>query len=69
MLTRRLPVAALILGLCWAGGALAQTPLGEILQPAEVAQVVRERWKKGVERNLFAFEAGLKAEAPERVAP
>jgi indolepyruvate ferredoxin oxidoreductase, beta subunit len=47
--------------------ALAQTPLGEILPPAEVAQVVRERWKKGIERNLFAFEMGLKAETREAV--
>ncbi len=50
------------------GAALAQTPLGEILPPAEVAQVVRERWKKGVERNLFAFEMGLKADTRERAA-
>jgi indolepyruvate ferredoxin oxidoreductase beta subunit len=50
------------------GAALAHTPLGEILPPAEVAQVVRERWKKGIERNLFAFEAGLKVETRERVA-
>jgi indolepyruvate ferredoxin oxidoreductase, beta subunit len=48
--------------------ALAQTPLGEILPPAEVAQVVRERWNKGIERNLFAFEAGLKAESRAPVA-
>ncbi len=50
------------------GAALARTPLGEVLSPAEVAQVVRERWKKGIDRNLFAFEAGLKPQAPERVA-
>ncbi len=50
------------------GTALAQTPLGEILPPPEVAQVVRERWKKGIERNLFAFDMGLKVETRERSA-
>lgn len=49
------------------GAALACTPLGEVLPPAEVAQVVRERWKKGIDRNLFAFEAGLKSETCEDV--
>ena len=51
------------------GRALAQTPLGEILPPPEVAQVVRERWKKGVERNLFAFEVGLKAPSSPALSP
>jgi indolepyruvate ferredoxin oxidoreductase, beta subunit len=43
------------------GTAIGQTRLGEILPAAAVAQVVRERWKKGIDRNLFAFEGGLKA--------
>jgi indolepyruvate ferredoxin oxidoreductase beta subunit len=43
------------------GAAIGQTRLGEILPAAAVAQVVGERWKKGAGRNLFAFEAGLKA--------
>ena len=39
--------------------ALARTPLREILPPAEVEAVVRGRWKRGVERNMVAFNAGL----------
>jgi len=38
--------------------ALKQTRLGQILAADDVAEVVRNRWKKGAERNLFAFEAG-----------
>jgi indolepyruvate ferredoxin oxidoreductase, beta subunit len=45
------------------GAAIGKTRLGEILPAAAVAQVVRERWKKGIDRNVFAFEAGLKAPA------
>ena len=43
------------------GAAIGQTRLGQMLPAATVAEVVRERWKKGVDRNLFAFNAGLKA--------
>jgi indolepyruvate ferredoxin oxidoreductase beta subunit len=42
--------------------ALKQTRLGELLPAVDVEQAVRSRWKRGVERNLFAFEAGLKAD-------
>jgi indolepyruvate ferredoxin oxidoreductase beta subunit len=45
--------------------ALKQTRLGELLPAADVGQAVRMRWKRGVERNLFAFEAGLKADLAE----
>jgi indolepyruvate ferredoxin oxidoreductase, beta subunit len=45
------------------GAAIGKTRLGEILPAPAVAQVVRERWKKGIDRNVFAFEAGLKAPA------
>ena len=38
---------------------LGTTRLGEILPPAEVEELVRTRWKRGVERNMLAFEAGL----------
>jgi len=40
------------------GAALKQTRLGQILAADDVAEIVRNRWKKGAERNLFAFEAG-----------
>jgi len=42
------------------GVALSQTHLSKILDAADVADVVKNRWKTGAERNLFAFEAGLK---------
>ena len=42
--------------------ALKQTRLGKVLPAADVEQAVRTRWKRGVERNLFAFESGLKAQ-------
>jgi len=44
------------------GAALAHTSLGEILDQAEVANLVQARWKRGAERNNFAFRAGLEAE-------
>ena len=44
------------------GVALSQTHLSKILDAADVADVVKNRWKRGVERNLFAFEAGLQAQ-------
>jgi hypothetical protein len=34
-----------------------------VLDPAAVARVVETRWKRGVERNLFAFHAGMDAVA------
>jgi len=45
------------------GVALSQTRLSKILDAADVADVVKSRWKRGAERNLFAFEAGLKTQA------
>jgi indolepyruvate ferredoxin oxidoreductase beta subunit len=41
------------------GVAVANTRLGEILDVANVEAFVRTRWKKGVERNLVALNAGL----------
>ena len=40
--------------------ALNQTHLGKFIPPEVVEQVLLTRWKHGVERNLFAFRAGLK---------
>ena len=39
--------------------ALGQTGLGAVLDPAGVLEVVRTRWQRGAERNVYAFEAGL----------
>jgi indolepyruvate ferredoxin oxidoreductase, beta subunit len=41
------------------GVVLGRTRLGELLPPAEVEAVVRGRWKRGVERNMLAYSAGL----------
>jgi len=46
--------------------ALKQTRLGRLLPVADVEQAVKTRWKRGVERNLFAFQAGLKSDRLDR---
>jgi indolepyruvate ferredoxin oxidoreductase beta subunit len=43
------------------GAALGHTGLGALLEPAEVARLVQERWQRGGERNACAFRAGLEA--------
>lgn len=43
------------------GAAMGCTRLGGVLDRVEVAELVRDRWKNGAERNLFAYEQGLKA--------
>jgi indolepyruvate ferredoxin oxidoreductase beta subunit len=44
------------------GAALGKTRLGQVLNMADVAVIVQNRWKKGAERNLFALDQGLKAQ-------
>jgi indolepyruvate ferredoxin oxidoreductase, beta subunit len=39
--------------------ALGQTRLREVLSPDCVLEVIRNRWKRGATRNMFAFQAGL----------
>lgn len=41
------------------GAAVGQTRLGEVMGAGVVLQAVEARWPKGVERNRFAFRAGL----------
>ena len=41
------------------GVALARTRLSDVLDVPAVTEVIRTRWKRGVERNQFAFRAGL----------
>ncbi len=43
------------------GAAVGHTGLGNALDSAAVARVVETRWKRGVERNLFAFRSGMDA--------
>ena len=43
------------------GAALGHTRLGDVLDSADVMDVVRTRWKRGVEHNLFALQSGLDA--------
>ena len=43
------------------GAALGLTPLGKVLDPAAVEELVVSRWKRGVEANQLAFRAGLGA--------
>jgi indolepyruvate ferredoxin oxidoreductase beta subunit len=54
------PVAANVFVL---GAAVGCTGLGDVLDPAAVARVVEARWKRGVERNRFAFRSGMDAVA------
>lgn len=44
------------------GAALGRTGLAQMLDPSEVADLVKSRWKRGAERNALAFQAGLKAD-------
>ncbi len=39
------------------GVAATQTALGQIVSPEAMAEVIAGRWKRGAERNLFAFRA------------
>lgn len=43
------------------GAALGCSGLGGLLDPSEVAHLVRTRWTRGAARNILAFEAGLSA--------
>jgi len=47
------------------GVAVGHTGLGEVLDPSGVARIVQTRWARGMERNLFAFQAGLEAQPSE----
>jgi len=40
------------------GAALGRTALGELLDASRVAEIVRNRWKRGAERNEVAFTPG-----------
>lgn len=51
------------------GAALGQTGLGGVLDPSDVAHVVETKWKRSVERNRFAFQAGLKARVRVAITP
>jgi indolepyruvate ferredoxin oxidoreductase, beta subunit len=48
--------------------AVSQTRLSDLLPPALVGQAVRTRWRRGVERNTFAFQAGLDAQLNTAIA-
>lgn len=48
--------------------AVSQTRLSSLLPPGVVGEAVRTRWKRGVERNAFAFQAGLEAQLDPAVA-
>jgi indolepyruvate ferredoxin oxidoreductase beta subunit len=51
------------------GAALGQTALGGVLSPSDVAQTVRTRWKRGVERNTYAFQSGLEVPVTRETTP
>ncbi len=43
------------------GVAATQTRLGQVVSPEAMAEVISARWKRGAERNLFAFHAASAA--------
>jgi indolepyruvate ferredoxin oxidoreductase beta subunit len=43
------------------GAAVGRTPLGVLLDPGAVEDLIVSRWKRGVEANRLAFRAGLEA--------
>jgi hypothetical protein len=43
------------------GAVLGRTALGQLLDPEDVANLVRDRWKRGAERNALAFQAGMES--------
>lgn len=45
------------------GAAVGCTKLGDVISTDEMAQVVRDRWPRGVKRNLAAFEAGVQTKS------
>jgi indolepyruvate ferredoxin oxidoreductase beta subunit len=45
------------------GVAATQTKLGEIISPQAMADVIATRWKRGAERNLFAFSSAAAVNA------
>jgi indolepyruvate ferredoxin oxidoreductase beta subunit len=49
--------------------ALKATRLGELLTTEGVEAVLCARWKRGIERNLFAFRSGLEFGETAPVAP
>ncbi len=42
------------------GIVLAGTDLGKMISAGTVQTVIENRWERGIERNLFAFQEGLK---------
>ncbi|MCL4395323.1 MAG: 2-oxoacid:acceptor oxidoreductase family protein [Chloroflexi bacterium] len=48
------------------GAALGYTRLSEIVDTASVEEILRNRWKRGAERNLFAFRSGLNLRIAEQ---
>ncbi len=49
------PENVFILGIVMSG-----TDLGKMIAAETVQKVIENRWKRGIERNLFAFQEGLK---------
>ena len=44
------------------GAALGRTQLKKVVEASDVQQILCNRWKHGIERNLLAFQAGLECE-------
>ncbi|RLC62796.1 MAG: hypothetical protein DRI80_05525 [Chloroflexota bacterium] len=47
------------------GAAVGHTRLADVLSPSDIVQIVQTKWTRGMERNVFAFQAGLEAPIQE----
>ncbi len=43
------------------GAAMGHTALGKLLDPSDMRRLVQTRWRRGAERNVAAYDAGLAA--------
>lgn len=50
------------------GIALGHTALRELFTPEDLSQALRNRWKRGAQRNALAFKAGLEGEVKQTLA-
>ena len=47
------------------GLIMGHTPLAEIIDPPSMLEAIKNRWKKAIEPNSFAFNSGLEAKVQE----
>jgi hypothetical protein len=43
------------------GSIMGHTDMAEIMDPSSMLLVIKNRWKKEINRNAFAFQSGMEA--------